>query len=145
MAEKTTIGNPKAAQLGGAALAPSAEELQEDLQARENALAAREARLLAMEAKVIAALERLDRAQAGAPSTDDLADTPKPEYDAAGKEIPRLDLTMPYGVIIGDPEAGYSQNGHRFSVDRRYLCEEPKGTPKPFNIKMLGLIKARAA
>lgn len=141
---KTTIGNQKAQGLAkepGRDLSP--DEREETLQERENTLAAREARLAAMESKVMAALERLERASAGAPSDEDLADQPKVEFDpVTGKEIPRLDLEMPYGTVIGDAEAGYVQNGHRFAKDRRYLCEEPKGVGKPFNIKMLGLVKA---
>ena len=140
---KTTIGNQKAAGLtkepGPEA---SVDEREETLQERENTLAAREARLAAMESKVMAALERLERASAGTPSAEDLADSPKVEYDDQGREIPRLDMDMPYGTIIGDSEAGYVQNGHRFAKDRRYMCEEPKGVGKPFNIKLLGVVKA---
>jgi hypothetical protein len=136
---KTTIGNQKAQDLSK--VEPTPETREEELQERENALAAREARLAAQEARMMAAIERLERATAGAPSAEDIADAPKVEYDARGKEIPRLDLDMPYGTVIGDAEAGYVQNGHRFAKDRRYLCEEPKGAGKPFNIKMLGLVK----
>lgn len=140
---KTTVGNQKAQGLAKEPVREmSGEEREESLQERENAIAAREARLMAMETKMLAALERLDRATAGTPSEEDLAAAPKVEYDAHGKEIPRLDLEMPYGTVIGDAEAGYVQNGHRFAKDRRYICEEPKGVGKPFNIKMLGLVKA---
>ena len=140
---KTTIGNQKAAGLTKEPVRDaSVEEREETLQERENTLAAREARLAAMESKVMAALERLERASAGTPSEEDIANQPKVEYDEHGKEIPRLDMDMPYGTVIGDAEAGYVQNGHRFAKDRRYLCEEPKGVGKPFNIKMLGLVKA---
>lgn len=147
MAEtKTTIGNQKAQGLAKEPVRDaSLEEREESIQERENNLAAREARLAATEARMLAALERLERASAGTPSAEDLADAPKVEYDAQGKEIPRLDLDMPYGTVIGDAEAGYVQNGHRFGKDRRYLCEEPKGVGKPFNLKMLGLVKAKAA
>jgi hypothetical protein len=142
---KTTIGNQKAVVLDKTtAREATAEEREETLQERENALAAREARMLAMEARMSAAMDRLERASAGTPSEEDLANEPKVEYDEHGKEIPRLDLDMPYGTVIGDADAGYVQNGHRFSKDRRYLCEEPKGVGKPFNIKMLGLVKAVA-
>lgn len=143
---KTTIGNQKAAELSkGAAREATPDEREESLQERENALAAREARLAALENRVLASLEKLDRAAAGAPSAEDLADAPKIEYDKDGKEIPRLDMDMPYGTVIGDSDAGFVQNGHRFAKDRRYLCEEPKGVGKPFNIKMLGLVKAPKA
>jgi len=142
---KTTIGNAKAEKLSPQTAAPSAEEREEELAERENALAERELRLQRLEAKMMAALERLDRTNSGKPSEEDLADAPVDEYDADGKLIPRLDLNVPYGTIIGDKDAGYVQNGHRFSHDRKYLCEEPKGVGKPFNIKMLGLIKAKAA
>jgi hypothetical protein len=142
---KTTIGNQKAAELSKGAREATPDEREESLQERENALAAREARLAALENRVLAAMDRLDRASAGTPSAEDLADAPVIEYDAQGKEIPRLDMDMPYGTVIGDSDAGFVQNGHRFSKDRRYLCEEPKGVGKPFNIKMLGLVKAPKA
>jgi hypothetical protein len=138
---KTTIGNQKAQGLSKVEATPESRE--EELTERENVLAARETRLAALESKVMAALDRLDRASAGTPSEEDLADAPKVEFDpVTGKEIPRLDLDMPYGTVIGDADAGFVQNGHRFAKDRRYLCEEPKGVGKPFNIKMLGLVKA---
>lgn len=149
---KSNIGNAKAAELGpqvdaigageSAAAAQTPEEREEELAEREAALYAREQRLAALEDRVLDALEKLDRADKGKPSAADLAEEPAIEYDKDGREIPRLDLSMPYGTIIGDPgEAGFVQNGHRFSKDRRYLCEEPKGVGKPFNIAMLGLVK----
>lgn len=147
---KNIIGNPKAAELGpqageigaGESAAQSPEEREEELAEREAALYAREQRLAALESKVLDALERMERSNKGQPSKADLEAEPAIEYDAQGKEIPRLDLSMPYGTIIGDVgEAGYVQNGHRFSKDRRYMCEEPKGVGKPFNLAMLGLVK----
>lgn len=143
-----TIGNQAAA-----ALAPSVadeeaaraeltpEEREEELIERENVLAAREQRLEAMEARMLASMERMERLAAGKPTLEDEEDKPKTLYDAQGREIPQLDMSMPYGTVIGDAEAGYVQNGHRFTKDRRYLCEEPKGVGKPFNIKMLGLVR----
>lgn len=150
MAKNTTIGNQAAAALSPAArdledevgMEQTPEEREEALIERENALAAREARLQALEDRVMASLEKLDRVTTGKPSEADKAEMPVIEYDAAGREIPRLDFDQSYGVVIGDPDAGYVQNGHRFSKDKRYLCEEPKGVGKPFNIKMLGLVKA---
>lgn len=141
---KTTIGNQKAqaTQAPISRIEETDEEREETLQERENALAAREARLAAMEARMMATMERLERATAGTPSAEDVEAEPKIEYDADGKPIPRLDLTLPYGTIIGDSDGGFVQNGHRFAKDRRYLCEEPKGVGKPFNIKLLGLVKA---
>jgi hypothetical protein len=145
---KTTIGNQASQALSPAqedlTAAMTPEEREEQLQERENALAAREARLAALEDRVLSSLDKLERAATGKPSEEDIAELPKIEYDAQGREIPRLDLTMSYGVVIGDPVAGYVQNGHRFTSDRKYICDEPKGTGKPFNIKMLGLIKAPA-
>lgn len=147
----TTIGNAAAAALSppeataeeeaAAYQAMSPEEREEQLIERENALAAREARLIAMEERVFATLEKLDRHVTGKKSEEDVAEEPVIEYDAQGREIPRLDMTMSYGIVVGDPDAGYVQNGHRFSKDRRYLCDEPKGVGKPFNLKMLGLVK----
>lgn len=152
---KTTIGNPAAQALTPephdddeglidqvSHLEQTPEEREEELIERENALAARESRLVAMEAKMMAALERMERAAAHAPSIEDEEQAPKKLYDDRGREIPQLDLTMSYGVVIGDADAGYVQNGHRFTKDRRYICEEPKGVGKPFNIKLLGLVKA---
>jgi hypothetical protein len=53
-------------------------------------------------------------------------------------------MSRSYGVVIGDDPAGFAQDGHRYSKDKKYLCDEPKGTGKPFNIRMLGLVKAIA-
>jgi hypothetical protein len=158
MADKTTIGNQKAAKLTpeptlavAAALGTpleleTPEEREESLIERENALAAREARLAAMEERVMARLERLEKIQAGEKVEAD-EDGPKQgpiEWDEDGRPLPWLDMTRSYGVVIGDDPAGFAQDGHRFSKDRKYLCDEPKGTGKPFNIRMLGLVKAIA-
>ena len=156
---KTTIGNQKSAKLSpelaplqggpGLALDRTPGEFEEELITRENTLAEREAKLQALEARVMARLERLERIQAGEKvEADSEAPAQGPiEWDQQGKPLPYLDLSQSYGVVIGDDPAGYVQNGHRFSKDRKYLGEEPKGVGKPFNIKMLGLVKvvSRAA
>jgi len=145
---KTTIGNAASKALSpdleDTASAVSVESREEELIERENQLAAREARLKALEDKMLASMERLERLAQGKPSVEDEEEAPKVILDANGKPIPQLDLNMPHGTVIGDPDAGYVQNGHRFSKDRRYLCEEPAGVGKPFNLKMLGLIKVVA-
>lgn len=54
---------------------------------------------------------------------------------------PIFDETEPYGLCVGDHDAAYVQNGHQFGRDKRYLREEPKGSPKAFNPKLVGIVK----
>lgn len=154
---KTTIGNQKSAKLNpDPVLVATAEaearaertpgEIEEELVERENALAAREARLAAMEERVMARLERLERIQAGEKVEADaeaVRDLGPEEFFETGERKPRFDGSRSYGVVIGDPDVGYVQDGHQFAKDRRWVREEKgnKGVGKPFNIKMLGLVK----
>jgi hypothetical protein len=154
----TKIGNQKSAKLSpepevitaGAApaleLNESPEEREEALIERENALAAREARLAAMEERVMARLDRLERIQAGEKVEADaelVRDLGPEEFHADGRAKPRFDGARSFGIVYGDPQVAYVQDGHQFSGDRRWVREEKgnKGVGKPFNIKMLGLVK----
>ena len=50
----------------------------------------------------------------------------------------------PHGVVTGDSEVGFVQNGHQFSRDKRYLAtERHHGTPRPFNPRLVGITRAR--
>jgi hypothetical protein len=56
---------------------------------------------------------------------------------------PIFDEERPYGVVTGDHAAAYVQDGHQFGRDKRYLSDEPKGSPKPFNPRLVGIVKPR--
>jgi hypothetical protein len=55
---------------------------------------------------------------------------------------PVFDPDAPHGVVWGDTEVAYVQNGHQFSHDRRYLrTEANRGVPRPFNPKLVGFVR----
>lgn len=54
---------------------------------------------------------------------------------------PIFDETEPYGLVVGDSDAAYVQDGHQFGRDKRYLRDEPKGSPKAFNPKLVGVVR----
>ena len=56
---------------------------------------------------------------------------------------PVFDETLPHGVVTGDHDVAYVQNGHQYGRDKRYLGDEPKGSPRPFNPRLVGVVKPR--
>jgi hypothetical protein len=57
-----------------------------------------------------------------------------------------LDMDRPYGVIVGDVELGYEQDGHQFGHDRKYVRSLPtklRGCGRPFNPRLVGHVKPR--
>lgn len=54
---------------------------------------------------------------------------------------PLFDPSEPHGVVTGDSEVGYVQNGHQFSRDRRYLATEAnRGVARPFKPGLVGVV-----
>lgn len=59
---------------------------------------------------------------------------------------PIFDESLPHGTVVGDTEVAYVQDGHQFGRDRRYLrTERHRGSPRPFNLKLVGVVKPRVA
>jgi hypothetical protein len=54
---------------------------------------------------------------------------------------PIFDEAESFGLVVGDSDAAYVQNGHQFGRDKRYLRDEPKGSPKAFNPKLVGIVR----
>jgi len=49
----------------------------------------------------------------------------------------------PYGLVVGDSDVAYVQGGHQFGRNKQYLRDEPRGSPKAFNPKLVGVVKPR--
>lgn len=63
---------------------------------------------------------------------------------SASGDAPVFDDQEPYGLVVGDSEIAYVQNGHQFDRARRYLAtEELRGVPRPFNPRLIGVTKPR--
>lgn len=61
-------------------------------------------------------------------------------YEAAGNPI--FDPDEPFGLVVGEHEAQYVQNGHEFGKDKRYLrTEKNLGTPRAFDPRRIGMVK----
>ena len=58
---------------------------------------------------------------------------------------PLFDEAEPHGLVVGDSDVAFVQNGHQFGRDKRYLRDEPKGSPKAFNPKLVGVVRLRPA
>lgn len=70
-----------------------------------------------------------------------VAEHPQPNQLADG-ETPVLIEDESYGIVTGDSDVGYVQNGHQFSRDKRYLREEiHRGVPRPFNPRLVGVVR----
>jgi hypothetical protein len=48
----------------------------------------------------------------------------------------------PHGLVTGDSEVGFVQNGHQFSRDKRYIATEKyRGVPRAFNPRLVGVVR----
>jgi len=124
---------------------PSMGELEErTVMAEERAEAAERAnaqlqeqlaQLQAQMAQLASAMRRPGQATEGFSrgSIEELAD---------GEPVFRED--EPHGVVIGDVEVAYVQNGHQFGKDHKYLrTERHHGAGRPFNPRMVGWVRPR--
>jgi hypothetical protein len=58
---------------------------------------------------------------------------------------PMFDEHQPHGIVVGDTEVAYVQDGHQFGRDRQYLrTEKHRGSPRNFNPRLVGWVKPRA-
>ena len=59
-------------------------------------------------------------------------------------ETPVFVEDEPYGLVVGDSEVAFVQDGHQFDRAKRYLAtEELRGVPRPFNPRLIGVTKPR--
>ena len=56
---------------------------------------------------------------------------------------PIFDETEPHGIVVGDSDVAFVQNGHQFGRDKKYLRDELRGSPKAFNPKLVGVVRPR--
>lgn len=57
-------------------------------------------------------------------------------------EDPIFDEDQPYGLVVGESDVAYVQNGHQFGKAREYLRTEPnRGVAKAFDPRKIGLVK----
>jgi hypothetical protein len=125
---------------------PTVGELEERTVEAEERAAAAEGQVLTLQEEM-ELLKRqmamLLRAQRASPRKTDTVD-----QEAAGAEVdadaPVFDEDAPYGLVVGDTDAAYVQDGHQFGKDRRYLATERNhGSPRAFNPKLIGVVKLR--
>lgn len=59
-----------------------------------------------------------------------------------GTPAPVFDPEEPHGIVVGDSDVAYVQNGHEFGRDRQYLRTDPnRGVPRAFNPRLVGVVK----
>jgi hypothetical protein len=62
--------------------------------------------------------------------------------DQVAGQDPIFDEDAPHGIVVGDSEVAYVQNGHQFGRDRHYLqTEKHRGSPKAFDPRKVGLVR----
>ena len=72
------------------------------------------------------------------------ATTKKVEVKAVPQsgDTPVFDEDSPHGIVVGDSEVAFVQNGHQFGRDRRYLATEVhRGVARAFNPRLVGVVK----
>lgn len=88
-----------------------------------------------------ARLEAIDAELAVLRAKPRAAEPNQPRRNEDGDPI--FDLEEPHGIVVGDSDVAYVQNGHQFGRDRKYIRDEPKGSPKAFNPKLVGVVRPR--
>lgn len=87
----------------------------------------------------IARLEEMVKTLAGGRPIPGGVQAPAASRDGA---TPVFDPDEPHGIVVGDSNVAYVQNGHQFGRDRQYLETEPnRGSPKPFRPQLVGVVK----
>lgn len=57
-------------------------------------------------------------------------------------EDPVFNPDEEHGIVVGDGDAAYVQNGHQFGRDQQYLRTEPnRGVGKAFDPRKVGLVR----
>ena len=124
---------------------PTTGELEERAADAEDRAAAAETRAFSLEQEMTALKEQvalLMRAQraAGQPRSEPIEAQP----GRRAGEAPMFDEDEPYGLVVGDSEVAFVQNGHQFDRAKRYMAtEEHRGVPRAFNPKLIGVTKPR--
>lgn len=97
--------------------------------------------LAAENALLKARLEAIDAQLAELRAKPRAVEPNQPKRNEDGDPI--FDETEPHGIVVGDSLAAFVQNGHQFGRDKKYIGDEPKGSPKAFNPKLVGLVRPR--
>lgn len=128
-----------------AAPGPSLGELEERAAEAEERADAAENRAATIESEMqvlkdqIAQLMRAQRS-AGVPRASAIEVMPQRNPG----EAPVFVEDEPYGLVVGDSDVAYVQNGHQFDRAKRYLAtEEQRGSPRAFNPRLIGVTKPR--
>jgi hypothetical protein len=70
------------------------------------------------------------------------ADEPnQPKRNEDGEPI--FEENEAHGIVVGDSDVAFVQAGHQFGRDKKYLRDEPKGSPRAFNPKLVGVVRPR--
>lgn len=122
--------DPKSQPSGSLDLSGELEEAnaERDDLAAENTLL--KARLAAIDAE-LAAIRAKPRA----------AEPNQPKRNEDGEPI--FEESEAHGIVVGDSDVAFVQGGHQFGRDRKYLRDEPKGSPRAFNPKLVGVVRPR--
>ena len=136
--------------VGASAAAPGPDtgELEERATEAEDRAQAAERRADTLEHEMqilkdqLAQLLRSQRqARAAAPRQTDTVDH---EALQADSDVPLFNEDEPYGLVVGDTEAAYVQDGHQFGKDKVFLqTEVHRGSPRAFNPRLVGFTKPR--
>jgi hypothetical protein len=123
---------------------PDVGELEERTAEAENRAEAAERRNAELAAEMQIMREQLAKLMQQARSPQSRSDAREPEILGDGTE-PVFQETEPHGIVVGDTEVAYVQDGHQFGRDRRYLrTEKHRGVPRAFNPRLVGWVKPRA-
>lgn len=125
-----------------AAPGPSVGELEERAAVAEERAEAAERQVASFAEEMRILKEQMAALMRGARS-------PQQRPDAVAADVPSSDQPLfepdrPHGVILGDLEVAYEQDGHQFAHDRAYVRTlKHHGAGRPFNPRLVGVVKPR--
>lgn len=123
---------------------PDLGELEERTAEAENRAEAAERKNAELGAELQILKEQFAQLMRSARSPQQRPDVVADLDQAADGAQPVFEETEPHGVVVGDTEVAFVQDGHQFGRDRRYLrTEKHRGVPRAFNPRLVGWVKPR--
>lgn len=124
--------------------AASTGELEERAAEAEARAEGAERRVAGLEEEMAHLREQMALLMRQARSPQERPDAVVEDADPRQPGTPLFDEDRPHGVVYGDAEVAYEQDGHQFGRDRRYLRTlKHRGCGRPFNPRLVGLTKPR--
>lgn len=131
--------------LPGSPTGPTTGELEERAQNAEDRAEAAERRTAGLEEEMRLLRYQLEQLMRASQSPQRVADRAGAQNGEQWNGHPQFDELQPHGLVVGDEQVAYVQNGHQFGRNKEYVRTEERnmGCGRPFNPRLVGYVKPR--